>query len=71
MWISSIGRVDARGQPVRELHHVDHVGRLDHVPVAGVAVAEVEQQLDVGRHVIGKIDQNAAKVSCISALLLP
>ena len=46
-------------QPVRQLDHVAHVGRLDHVTVIGIAVAEVEHQLDVGRHMIGERGQDA------------
>ena len=63
MWINWIGRADAVRQPVRHRHHVGHVGRLDHVLVVGIAVAEVKQQLDVGGHMVGEIDQDARRRS--------
>ena len=39
--------LDLAADAVGELDHVAHVGRLDHVLVVGIAVAEMEQQIDV------------------------
>ena len=51
-------RLAPRRKPVRQFHHVAHVGRLNHMAVAGIAVAEVIHQLDVRRHLIAEIEQD-------------
>ena len=52
---------DPAAHAVRELDHVGHIGRLNHVLVAGVAVTEMEQQVDAARHVVAEIDQDVAE----------
>ena len=44
--------------PIGELDHVAHVGRLDHVAMVRIAVAEVIEQIDIGRHAVAEIDQD-------------
>ena len=43
---------------VCEVNHVAHIGRLNNMSVVGVAVAEMEKELDLGLHAIGKIREN-------------
>src|SRR5262245_22544816 len=50
--------LDLPAKAVRELNHVAHVGRLNDMPVVGVAVTEVKKKLDVRRHVIRKAREN-------------
>ena len=40
------------GEPVMDFHHAGRIGRLADVFVAGVAVAKMHAELDVGRDVI-------------------
>src|SRR5512144_539228 len=53
--------LDIRAKTVREVDHIAHIGRLNDVPVVGVAVTEMEEQLDTGRHAIGKVGENRRK----------
>ena len=59
--MSWTGRLICRQIAVGEFDHVAHVGRLDHVLVVGIAVAEVEQQIDVRRHPVAEIEQDVAE----------
>ncbi len=43
---------------IGEVDHVAHVGRLDDVAMVRIAVAEVIEQIDVGRHAVAEIDQD-------------
>ena len=61
------GSPDLPADPIGEFDHVAHVGRLDHVLVVGVAVAEMEQQIDVRRHPVAEIEQDVAE--CLLRLL--
>lgn len=62
------GPSDHAREVVGENNHIAHVDRLDDVSVVGVAVAEVKQQLDVCRYVIGEPNQN--RCECFDHLLL-
>ena len=53
--------MDRRAQQVGDVDHVAHVDRLDHVLMVGVAVAEVEHELDPIGHMVRKAAQDRAE----------
>src|SRR4029077_2741670 len=62
--------LDVRRQAIGNINHIGHVDGLDDVLVVGVAVTEMEQQCDVGRHSFCKIGQDAGKAfQHVSAIL--
>src|SRR5262245_16042766 len=53
--------LDVGAKAVCEVDHIAHIDRLNDMPVVGVAVAEVEEKLDIGRHMIRKVRENCRK----------